>query len=155
MGGNKTGTEATSSIERWESALRVRCAIIAQKLVDLTIAERDLLDCRWPSSAFASASDLSTYVSSAVRRAKAAYRSDRRRNTGTEALHAVVAAESSIDAIGREPAVVAFLLWGSSVEAERFRLACRMLAVLLDVSPATESPRLPNMNERPRAQVGR
>lgn len=143
MGNDRPG-QATRSVERWEDALRVRTAIVAQQLAELKAAASDLAGGFWPVAGFASIADVTSYLSREIGRANAVHLSRRRVGLDDhEALEMVVAAEATIDAIGREPAVVAFLAKGASVEAMRFKFACRMLIALFDV-PADLNTRAEN-----------
>lgn len=133
---DERSTAHPDRLNAWEAALRVRSALIAQQLTELAMAERELLlgpmkvDVRH-------AADVSAFVHRAVGRANAEYVTERRRRIGLdehEELRAIVDAEAAINAIGREPAVVSFLVAGANVDAERYRMACKTLVALLDVS---------------------
>jgi hypothetical protein len=139
--GNDRRDQATRSVDCWEGALCVRTAIVAQQIVELKAAANDLSRDFWPVGEFASIDDVTSYMSREVGRVNAGYRAQRRGTVvdDEQALQAVIDAEAAVDAIGRESAVVAFLVKGASVAAARFKVACRMLMALLDVSPDADA----------------
>jgi hypothetical protein len=134
--GNDGYHQAAASVVRWEDALRTRTGMIAQQLVQLSVAASELPRGFWPAGGFTSIVDVTSWLSNELGRVNAAYLTQRRRSGLDEeqALQVVVAAELAVDAIGRIPAVATFLVKGANVEGARLKFACRMLLALLDVS---------------------
>jgi hypothetical protein len=139
-------TELT--VERFESAFRARTIVVQIQLQALKHAEPEVAHRLWPAPGrFQSVDALSSFLLDRIGRLNATWSEERRelKSRGDNAeyralIAAVVTAERALIAIGTDSDLISFLAVGASLTCEEFRVACRVIAALLDVPLAPLTP---------------
>ena len=139
-------TTPSKTVDLREAALQARIVVTSLQLSELQAAESTVPREFWHSTRhFDGVLDVAIVLNRELGRVNAEYVAQKKRLTARDpsesydpALALVERAERAVDAIGQEPSLACFLAAGASVSAERFRSACRTIAILLSVPLAPQ-----------------
>jgi len=130
-------TTPSDAVDLREGALQARIVVTTLQLSELQAAEL--------TRHFDRVVDVAIVLNRELGRVNAEYAAEKKQllscgasESHHEAIALIERAERAVDAIGQEPSLACFLAAGASVSAERFRSACRTIAMLLGVPLAPE-----------------
>ena len=139
-------TTPSDAVDLREGALQARIVVTTLQLSELQAAESTVSREFWMMTRhFDRVVDVAIVLNRELGRVNAEYAAEKKQllscgasESHHEAIALIERAERAVDAIGQEPSLACFLAAGASVSAERFRSACRTIAMLLGVPLAPE-----------------